>query len=65
VRLWDVTTGKLVGGWTGTTVNFVRIGHSLLALLAGWFGGLLSRRLWRGARATDAATSVNDEMTKP
>jgi hypothetical protein len=48
-RLWDVTTGRLLGGWAGTTENFVRIGHSLLALLAGWFGGLLSRRLWRGS----------------
>ena len=45
VKLWDATTGRLLGGWAGTTENFVRIGHSLLALLAGWLGGLLSRRL--------------------
>ena len=50
VKLWDATTGRLLGGWAGTTENFVRIGHSLLALLAGWLGGLLSRRLWRGSR---------------
>src|SRR4051812_47811366 len=49
VKLWDATTGRLLGGWAGTTENFVRIGHSLLALLAGWLGGLLSRRLWRAS----------------
>jgi hypothetical protein len=50
IKLWNATTGRLVGGWAGTTENFVRIGHSLLALLAGWLGGLLSRRLWRASR---------------
>ena len=44
VRLWD------------TTKNFVRIGHSLFALLAGWFGGLLSRRLWRTSRPPEPET---------
>jgi hypothetical protein len=28
----------------GTTQNFVRIGHSLFALIGGWLGGALSRR---------------------
>ena len=65
VRLWDATTGRLLGGWGGTTENFVRIGHSLIALLAGWFGGLLSRRLWRASRATDASTPVHVEGTDP
>ena len=50
VRLWDAATGKLLGGWSGTTENFVRIGHSLFALLAGWLGGQLSRRLCRASR---------------
>ena len=65
VKLWGATTGRLPGGWAGTTENFVRIGHSLLALLAGWFGGLLSRRLWRASRATDASTPVHVEGTDP
>jgi WD40 repeat protein len=65
VRLWDATTGRLLIGWAGTTENFVRIGHSLIALLAGWFGGLLSRRLWRASRATDASTPVHVEGTDP
>ena len=64
VGLWDVTTGKLLGGWSGTTENFVRIGHSLFALLAGWFGGQLSRRLCRTSRQAEASTAVDVEGTK-
>ena len=56
VRLWDAATGRLLGGWAGTTENFVRIGHSLLALLTGWLGGLLSRRLWRASRPPEPET---------
>ncbi len=36
---------KLLGGSSGTSANFVRIGHSLLALVAAFLGGLLSRHL--------------------
>src|SRR5262249_50191005 len=53
VKLWDAATGRLLGGWAGTTENFVRIGHSLLALIAAWVGGLLSRHLGRGSQTTD------------
>jgi hypothetical protein len=63
VRIWDITTGTPLGGWAGTTENFVRIGHSLLTLLFGWLGGLLSRRLWRGSQRTDASTPVHVEGT--
>jgi hypothetical protein len=45
VRIWNVATGKIFAGWGGTTENFVRIGHTLFALLLGWLGGQLSRRL--------------------
>jgi hypothetical protein len=38
--------------WGSSTGNFVKIGHSMLALLLGWLGGLLSRRLWRAGRST-------------
>lgn len=54
VKLWDLGTGRLLGGWSGSTENFIRLGHSLFALLAGWFGGLLSRRLH--ARNRESAT---------
>jgi hypothetical protein len=56
---------RLLGAWSGTTENFIRIGHSLLALLAGWVGGLLSRRLYRASRATDTSAPINDEGTNP
>jgi hypothetical protein len=55
-KLWDATTGRLLAGWGGTTENFVKIGHSLFALLAGWFGGLLSRRLWRASIPSEPET---------
>jgi AcrB/AcrD/AcrF family len=52
LRLRDVATVRLggslfvsPGGGMGTTENFVRIGHSLFALIAGWLGGALSRKL--------------------
>ncbi len=51
LRLKDVATVLLggssfltPGGGMGTTENFVRIGHSLFALIVGWLGGVLSRR---------------------
>jgi hypothetical protein len=60
VKIWDAVTGKLLGGWGGTTENFVRIGHSLFALLAAWFGGLLSRRLWQSRERHDSADVTLD-----
>jgi WD40 repeat protein len=65
VRIWDVTTGKLLSGWSGTTYNFIRIGHSLLALLVGWFGGQLSCRLCRASRAPAPSTAVDAEGNNP
>jgi hypothetical protein len=56
VRLWDVTTGRLLGGWAGTTEHFVRIGHSLIALIVAFLGGQLSRHLCaRHEEATDGS----------
>ena len=63
VGVWDATTGKLLGGWRGTTEHFVRIGHSLVALLVGWFGGQLSRRLCRSSRSSEPSTAVEVEGT--
>ncbi len=49
LRLKDVATVRsgssfIIPGGTGTTENFVRIGHALFALIAGWLGGALSRK---------------------
>ncbi len=63
VRLWDATTGKPSGGSTGKTENFLRIGHSLLALMAGWLGGLLSRSLGRSSSGPDVSTLLDVEGT--
>jgi hypothetical protein len=63
VKIWDVATGKVLRSSGGTTENFVRIGHALFALMLGWFGGLLSRRLWQTSGASDVPTAVNDEGT--
>ncbi len=41
----DLSAAGLVGP-VGTTENFIRIGHSLLALIAGFLGGQLSRHLF-------------------
>jgi hypothetical protein len=63
LRLWNAATGKLLGGWSGTTENFVWIGHSLFVLLVGWFGGQLSRRLCRASRSSEPSTVVDVEGT--
>lgn len=58
VMLWDAATGKPLSGWSGTTENFISIGHSLFALLAAWFGGQLSRRLYQSQRSSEPTSAV-------
>jgi hypothetical protein len=53
----------------GTTENFIRIGHSLIALVAACAGGLLSRRLYDRNRhpahgSTSPAGSISDGARK-
>jgi hypothetical protein len=45
VWLYNMSTGKLLWSAGGTTEHFIRIGHSLCALIVAWLGGRLSRRL--------------------
>lgn len=55
VRVWDVSTGAWLAGSGGTSENFLRIGHSLLALLVALLGGRVSLRLYdRGRRPPGA-----------
>jgi WD40 repeat protein len=52
VRLWNVSTGRLLAGPSSDV--FVRIGHSLLALALAFVGGQLSRGLFDTQRAPRA-----------
>jgi hypothetical protein len=61
VKVWDTATGKILSGWSGTTDNFMRIGHSLCALVAASLGGQLSRRLSRSARLQPLSTPSGAE----
>jgi hypothetical protein len=53
ITLYDLVTSPLTK-LSGTTENFVRIGHSLLALTAAFLGGLLSRFLFAKNREPDS-----------
>lgn len=59
VRFLNATTGKLLAGPGGTTENFLRIGHSLLARVLAFLGGHLSRRL-HGRGREDSAIPPSD-----
>jgi hypothetical protein len=45
LSVWSTGPGKLILTGTGNTETFVRIGHSLVALLVAWLGGILCRQL--------------------
>lgn len=64
IWLWDSTTGKLVPGPVGTTENFIRIGHSILALLMAFVGGHLSRHLY-GRGREDRSNPPIDSPASP
>ena len=51
--VWRWSDWPLLKNWGNSPENFVMIGHSLIALLLAWFGGILSRRLSRRPRAMD------------
>src|SRR5271166_4306326 len=56
----NILVGPSLAGSSGTTENFVRIGHSLLALIAAFVGGHLSRRLFDKIREP-VSGSVNPQ----
>jgi hypothetical protein len=61
IRLWDATTGRMLSTLGGTSENFTRIGHSLLALVLAFVAGHISRSLFdreirqRGERPADSS----------
>jgi hypothetical protein len=64
VWLWDTTTVKLLAGPNGTTENFIRIGHSLLALVLAFVGGHLSRYVY-GRGREDRSNLPIDSTASP
>lgn len=62
VWIYDATTGKLLAGTSGTSENFIRIGHSLSALLLAFMGGQLSRYLYDRSRG-ESVLSSSDSPT--
>jgi hypothetical protein len=58
VRIWDAQTGKPIPRPFGSFANFRRIGHSLLALLAGTLGGFMGT--WLQTRIVSAPSGVRD-----
>ena len=58
IRIWDAQTGKPIPRPTGSFAKFCRIGHSLLALLAGLLGGFMAT--WLQRRSVSRASGVRD-----
>jgi hypothetical protein len=54
-RLWNKKARAMLTGPNGTTENFIRIGHSLIALVLAWLGGHLSRSLYVGDRQAEGS----------
>jgi hypothetical protein len=55
VTIFDAATGKLLWRSSGTTENFLRIGHSLFTLVLAFFGGHVSRWFYVGNRQPDGS----------
>ena len=65
VRIWDVATGRLLGGWGGTTENFIRIGHSLFALLGGLVRWATLPSPLASFQSPEESTAIDVEGTIP
>jgi hypothetical protein len=49
---------RLLAGSGGTSENFLRIGHSLIALLLAWLGGHVSRWLYGYSQHTQSRDPI-------
>ena len=58
IRIWDAQTGKPIPRPIGSFANFCRIGHSLVALLAGLIGGFMGT--WLHGRSVSRPSGVRD-----
>jgi hypothetical protein len=60
----DSAAGAFFRGSSGTTENFVRIGHSLAALVAGWLGGRFACGRYRRSGDSEASTASPVEYAR-
>jgi hypothetical protein len=60
VQLWNATTGRLLVNLKGTHEEFVRIGHSFVAVLVALAGGGLSRWLHAAGPTRDETSARPD-----
>ena len=61
--LWKSLVGTPLNGSNGTTENFMRIGHSLIALIAASLGGYISRRLYANNREAVEESAIPQRST--
>jgi hypothetical protein len=61
----NISSGQSARGSVGTTENFMKIGHSLLALTAAVVGGQLSRRLYGTDRESVRESARPQGSTSP
>ena len=56
---WELVTSRALGGPGGSTEHFLRIGHSLLAMILASLGAAASRSLYLRERRASAPTTVD------
>jgi hypothetical protein len=55
-RIFTVVNGNLFSNWGGSPENFVKIGHTLIALVLACLGGMLSKRLAKTEPPRDSSS---------
>jgi hypothetical protein len=61
IRVWNLAAGRALGGPGDSTEHFIRIGHSLLALILAYLGAFASRSLYLRERRGSAPTTIDPE----
>jgi hypothetical protein len=61
----DASTGQFVLTFRGSSANFIRIGHSLFALLMAWLGGRLARRLSQRSSQRPPGSDMVASISRP
>ena len=61
----NIVAGSSLAGSSSTTENFVKIGHSLLAVIVASLGGYISRYLYTKNREAVKESAIPDGSTSP